>query len=332
MSVTVIAEVGVNHNGEFRIAKKLIDIASKAEADIVKFQTFKTHLLATPNAKKAEYQKNLFDKSDTQIEMLKSLELDQEKHILLFEYAERSKIEFLSTAFDDESLNFLINLGISRFKIPSGEITNIFALQKIAQQNRPIILSTGMSNLKEVENALKVLIKSGANIADITLMHCTSEYPTKLVDVNLNAMTTLKETFGTAVGYSDHTQGFEVAIAAVALGASVIEKHITLDRNLTGPDHLASMEPDEFCEYVRLIRNTTKLLGSFEKSATYEEMINQAKVRKSLVAKKPIRKGEILTENNVTAKRPGDGISPMDWIKISGTIATRNYNENDFIE
>lgn len=332
MSVTVIAEVGVNHNGEFRIAKKLIDIASKAEADIVKFQTFKTHLLATPNAKKAEYQKNLFDKSDTQIEMLKSLELDQEKHILLFEYAERSKIEFLSTAFDDESLNFLINLGISRFKIPSGEITNIFALQKVAQQNRPIILSTGMSNLKEVENALKVLIKSGANIADITLMHCTSEYPTKLVDVNLNAMTTLKETFGTAVGYSDHTQGFEVAIAAVALGASVIEKHITLDRNLTGPDHLASMEPDEFCEYVRLIRNTTKLLGSFEKSATYEEMINQAKVRKSLVAKKPIRKGEILTENNVTAKRPGDGISPMDWIKISGTIATRNYNENDFIE
>ena len=328
----IIAEAGVNHNGNIEMAKKLVDVAVKSRADIIKFQTFTAEHLVISSAKKADYQKDLDNLNETQYQMIKKLELEDNDFIELKNYCDKSYIEFLSTAYDFESLKLLNKLGLNRFKIPSGEINNLPYLRQIGKYGKPIILSTGMSNLLEIERALDIIKKAGTKIKDITVLHCNSEYPTPMENVNLKAMLTIRDKFNVQVGYSDHTLGIEVPIAAVALGASIIEKHFTLDRSLTGPDHSASLEPSELASMVKAIRNMEKAIGSGIKKPSAGEIKNKAIVRKSIVAAKEIKKGEIFTKDNLTVKRPGNGISPLKWDDLIGKHSNKNYKPEDLIE
>lgn len=325
----IIAEAGVNHNGDFNLAKKMVYEAKKAGVDAVKFQTFISKNLVSSYAPKADYQKKTTNGSESQQDMLKRLELSFEDFTLLQEYANELDIDFLSTPFDDDSIEFLKTLDMPFWKIPSGEITNLPYLMKIEETKKPIILSTGMSTIDEIEQALDVF--KDYNRSDIILLHCNTEYPTPFRDVNLNAMSTLRDKFNVKVGYSDHTKGIEVPIAAVALGAEVIEKHFTLDKNMEGPDHKASLEPNELMTMVNAIRNIEDSLGDGDKIPSESEKKNIAIARKSIVAKMEIRKGDIFTTDNLTVKRPGDGISPMEWFNIVGETAHRDFNVDEKI-
>ena len=332
MKALIIAEAGVNHNGDMQLARQLIEAAADAGADVVKFQTFKADKLSTTKAPKASYQQQTTDKTENQQAMLKRLELTFDQHQQLISYCHNSNIEFLSTAFDDPSIDLLNTLNLKRFKIPSGEITNLPYLRRLGGLGKPLILSTGMANLGEVEAALAVLETAGTDRAQITLLHCTTEYPAPMAEVNLRAMQTIGKAFGVAVGYSDHTAGIEVPIAAVALGATVIEKHITLDQNLPGPDHKASLEPKEFAAMVRAIRNIEQALGDGIKRPTASEAANLQVVRKSLVASRAISIGELFSAANITAKRPGTGISPMRWDELIGRPSPRAFAPDELIE
>ena len=330
--VLIIAEAGVNHNGSFRLAKELVDVAKNCGADVVKFQTFKSNNLVTPYTKKALYQNSNNKDNESQFDMLSKLELTFDQQIDLKNYCDEKNIEFLSTAFDLESLDLISKMNLKRLKIPSGEITNLPYLRKIGSLGKPIILSTGMSNMQEIRNAINQLQLSGTSRDDISILHCTSEYPAPLFDVNLKAMSSIKKEFKVNVGYSDHTLGVEVSFAAVSLGAQIIEKHITLDKNLFGPDHKASLEPQEFRNLVEGIRNISIALGNEEKKITNSELKNLKIVRKSIVAKKYIKKGELYTKENLTTKRPGSGICPMKWDEIIGKVSNKDYNSDDLIE
>ena len=330
-NVFIIAEAGVNHNGSLVLAKELIDVAANSGADAVKFQTFKAKNLVSKNASKADYQKETTASSESQFEMIKKLELDIKTHDELINYCKTKNIMFLSTPFDHDSIDLLNNLGLEIFKIASGEITNLPYLRHIGKLNKEVILSTGMSNIGEIEDALDILIKAGTQKENITVLHANTMYPTPMEDVNLNAMLTIGNTFDVAYGYSDHTLGIEVDIAAVAMGAKVIEKHFTLDKRLEGPDHKASLEPNELKEMIKAIRNIEQALGSSIKKPSKSEIPNIQIARKSIVAKSEIKKGDILSINNLTIKRPGSGISPMRWDEIIGTIATKDYNEDELI-
>jgi len=332
VSVFIIAEAGVNHNGSIELAYELIDVASESGADAVKFQTFKAENLVSKNAEKAEYQKQTTDASESQFDMIKRLELDIDAHKKLIDYCKEKDIMFLSTPFDHESIDLLNELQLQIFKIPSGEITNLPYLRHIGLLNKKVFLSTGMSNLQEVGDALTVLINSGTLKENITVLHANTMYPTPMEDVNLNAMQTIHKEFGVAVGYSDHTLGIEVDIAAVAMGASIIEKHFTLDKAMDGPDHKASLEPDELKAMVSAIRNIEKALGGYEKKPSPSESINIDVARKSIVANQIIKKGELLSKKNITIKRPGAGINPMKWDVVIDTIAIRDFLENENIE
>jgi len=331
MSVFIIAEAGVNHNGSVELAKQLIDVAFEAGADAVKFQTFKAENIASKNAPKAEYQKQTTDVSESQFDMLKKLELDVETHKELITYCKQKDIIFLSTPFDHESIGLLCDLGLQIFKIPSGEITNLPYLKHIGSLSEQVILSTGMSTLEEVGDALNVLTNAGTLKENITVLHANTMYPTPMEDVNLNAMLTIQKEFGLAVGYSDHTLGIEVDIAAVVMGASIIEKHFTLDKTMDGPDHEASLEPEELKEMVASIRNIEKALGSSEKKPSPSESSNIKVVRKSIIANQNIKKGDLLTDKNISVKRPGGGISPMQWDEIIGVAASKDYNADELI-
>lgn len=329
----IIAEAGVNHNGSLDIAKQLVDAAVDAGVDIIKFQTFKADKLVSKDAKKAEYQKqNIGDGDDSQYQMLKKLELSETDHQELVAYCHQKGIRFWSTAFDLESIDFLHSLGLGLWKIPSGEITNYPFIKKIALLHEPVIMSTGMCDEDDIRNALDVLLKNGLTKDQITILHCNTQYPTPMKDVNLKAMLTIKHDFETVVGYSDHTRGIEVPIAAVALGAEVIEKHFTLDRNMAGPDHKASLEPQELKAMVQAIRNIESALGTGIKQVTESERGNIAVARKSIVASTYIKKGEALTDSNLSVKRPGTGISPMLWETVVGTKATKDYQPDDQIQ
>ncbi len=328
--IFIIAEAGVNHNGDIKIAKQMIDVAAHAGADAVKFQTFKAEKLVCKTAKKAEYQLETTNKSETQYEMLKKLELSEQMHRELMEYCMKRNIMFLSTPFDLDSIKLLSGLGMQVFKIPSGEITNLPYLREIAEQKKKVILSTGMSSMEEVKAAVKALKDNGAG--DITLLHCNTQYPTPVRDVNLLAMVKMREETGLPVGYSDHTQGIEIPIAAAALGAAVIEKHFTLDKNMEGPDHKASLEPLELKKMVEGIRKIELALGNGIKQASESEKPNVGIVRKSIVAASGIKKGEKYTEKNLTTKRPGSGISPMRWDEIIGMTADRDYETDEMIQ
>ena len=332
MKTLIIAEAGVNHNGNMDYAFRLIDVAAECGADLIKFQTFKADLLVTQDALKADYQKQTTDLAESQYEMLKRLELSREAHLQLMDHCKSRDIKFFSTGFDTESINLLAELGQDCFKIPSGEITNLPYLRYVGRHAKSIIISTGMSTLGEIEAALEIFQKSDISIENITVLHCNTEYPTPMIDVNLRAMNSIRDAFGVAVGYSDHTPGIEVAIAAVALGATVIEKHITLDRNLPGPDHKASLEPPAFKAMVTAIRNIEQALGSRRKWPSASEEKNKFVVRKSIVAAKPINVGEKFTIDNLTTKRPGTGISPMRWDEFMGKKSSRNYVVNELIE
>jgi N,N'-diacetyllegionaminate synthase len=327
----IIAEAGVNHNGDIEFAKRLVDAAADAGADLVKFQTFNAHRLVTHTAPKAEYQTQTTDEAQSQFAMLRQLELSAEMHETLTSHCRSRNIGFFSTGFDIESLDYLASLGAERFKIPSGEITNLPYLLHVGAFGKPVILSTGMATLGEIEAALDVLEIAGTPRTQITVLHCNTEYPTPMQDVNLRAMCSIRDAFGVAVGYSDHTAGIEVPIAAVALGASVIEKHLTLDRNLPGPDHKASLEPDEFAAMVRTIRNIEQAMGDGIKRPSPSEAKNKPIARKSLVATKPIRAGEQFTAENVTVKRPGTGISPMRWYEVLDRVAARDFAADELI-
>jgi N,N'-diacetyllegionaminate synthase len=318
--VIVIAEAGVNHNGDMHLAKKLIEVAAEAGADFVKFQTFKADRLVSKEAKKAAYQnKNMEEKDDSQYNMLKKLELSHENHLELLAYCRQKGISFFSTAFDVEGIRYLNELGLGVFKSPSGEITNFPYLRELAKTGKQLILSTGMASLGEIEDAILVLEKNGCPRKSITVLHCNTEYPTPMDDVNLKAMNTISQAFGVAVGYSDHTLGIEVPIAAVALGATVIEKHFTLNRNLAGPDHKASLEPDELKAMVKAIRNTEKAIsGSGRKEPSNSELKNKEIARKSIHLARGLAKGTALTEEDLIPLRPGNGISPMEWSNIIG--------------
>lgn len=329
----IIAEAGVNHNGSIELAKQLIDAAAEAGVDYIKFQTFKTENLVSRQAVKAEYQKrNTGETDDSQFSMLKKLELSPEQHWELMEYCRQKKVRFFSTAFDLESIGLLSELGLEMWKIPSGEITNYPYLKKIARQGKPVILSTGMSDLQDIANAMEVLEKYGVIREQITVLHCNTEYPTPFADVNLRAMETIREQLGVKVGYSDHTVGIEVPIAAVALGATVIEKHFTLSRTLEGPDHKASLEPGELKAMVSAIRNIEVALGDKDKKVTASEAKNKAVARKSIVAARNIKAGELFTEENISVKRPENGISPMEWENVLGRCASRDFQADDLIE
>ncbi len=332
--VIVIAEAGVNHNGSIEIAKQLVDKAAEAGADFIKFQTFKSEKLVSKYARQADYQRRNIGKEsdDSQLSMLKKLELSEEDHLELMDYCQKKGIKFFSTAFDLESIDYLHSLNLGLWKIPSGEITNYPYIKKIAGYGEPVILSTGMCELSDIKAAYKVLADNGISKERITILHCNTEYPTPYEDVNLRAMTTLKDEFKVEVGYSDHTKGIEVPIAAVALGATVIEKHFTLDRNMEGPDHKASLEPDELKAMVSAIRHIEQALGSGHKTVSESERKNITIARKSIVAACDIKAGEIFTEENLTVKRPGNGISPMKWDEIIGTKAIRDFAEEEIIE
>ncbi len=329
----IIAEAGVNHNGSIEFAKQLVDKAVEAGVDYIKFQTFKASKLVTKAAKQAEYQqRNIGKEGDSQYQMLKKLELSHEDHKVLIAYCKEKGIKFFSTAFDMESIEYLHSLNLGLWKIPSGEITNYPYLKKIAQYNEPTIISTGMCELSDIESAFLALTKNGLDKENITILHCNTEYPTPYEDVNLRAMLEIGEKFGVTFGYSDHTQGIEVPIAAVALGASIIEKHFTLNRNLPGPDHKASLEPNELKDMVQSIRHIEKALGGGHKTISPSERKNIAIARKSIVAACSIKKGDIFTEENLTVKRPGTGISPMQWDSVIGMKASKDYKEEDMIE
>lgn len=329
MGVYIIAEAGVNHNGNFETACKLVDAAKSAGADCIKFQTFIAENLVSHNAQKAEYQKNTTGEG-SQVDMLKKLELSFNEFTALKLYCDKVGICFLSTPFDLESIEFLKSLEIPFWKIPSGEVTNYPYLCALAKTGKPIVMSTGMCSLEEIREAVRILKENGAT--EIKMLHCNTEYPTPFEDVNLKAMQTLRDTFGLEVGYSDHTRGIEIPIAATAMGAGIIEKHFTLDRNMEGPDHKASLEPHELAEMVRCIRNVEKALGDGEKKPSPSEKKNIAIARKSIVAKRKIQAGEILSEENLAVKRPGNGICPMKWPEVIGTKAIRNFVEDEQIE
>jgi N,N'-diacetyllegionaminate synthase len=331
VSVFIIAEAGVNHNGSIKLAKRLIDAAVDSGANAVKFQTFKAENLVSKNAIKAEYQKKTTDALESQFDMLKKLELDIDMHKNLISYCQEKGIMFLSTPFDHDSIEMLNELGLQIFKIPSGEITNLPYLRRIGSLGKQVILSTGMSTLKEVGDALNILIDAGTLKQNITVLHANTMYPTPMEDVHLNAMLTMQKEFGVAVGYSDHTQGIEVDIAAVAMGAICIEKHFTLDKSMEGPDHKASLEPKELKKMVLSIRNIEKALGYSVKKPSPSESVNLDIARKSIVAKQYIKKGDLLNDNNITIKRPGNGINPMKWDNIIGTNAIKDYQTDDLI-
>lgn len=327
----IIAEAGVNHNGSIDMAKRLIEAAAEAGVDYVKFQTFKSEKLVSRHAAKADYQKANTGGEDSQLKMLQQLELSRHDHFLLIEHCKKCSIKFLSTAFDLESIEFLHSLNLDLWKIPSGEITNLPYLRSIAQKGGRVIMSTGMCDLSDIEAALKVLISNGTPEENITLLHCNTEYPTPWNDVNLRAMHDIAKRFNVPVGYSDHTRGIEVPIAAVALGATVIEKHFTLDNNLPGPDHKASLEPHQLKAMVDAIRHIECALGSGTKQVSESERKNMAIARKSIVAATEIKEGELFTPQNITVKRPGGGISPMKWDEVIGTIASHDYLPDEMI-
>ena len=330
--VLIIAEAGVNHNGSIELAKQLVDRAVEAGVDIIKFQTFKSEKLVSKAAKQAEYQqRNIGKQGEGQLAMLQRLELSVEAHYELMEYCKERNIRFWSTAFDMGSIELLHSLHMGLWKIPSGEITSYPYLRKIASFHEDVILSTGMCELPDIEAALNVLIKEGVKKEQITVLHCNTEYPTPYKDVNLKAMLEIGEKFGVKIGYSDHTQGIEVPIAAVALGAKVIEKHFTLDNTMEGPDHKASLEPEELKAMVSAIRHIEQALGTGHKTISESERKNIEIARKSIVAACPIKKGEVLTEENLTVKRPGNGISPMRWNEVIGTAAIKDFEEEEMI-
>ncbi len=330
--VIIIAEAGVNHNGSMEMARQLIDAAAEAGVDYVKFQTFKADKLVTRAARQAEYQKrNIGDGADSQYEMLRKLELSEEDYRELKDYCRQKGVRFLSTAFDLESVDFLHGLCPGLWKIPSGEITNYPYLRKIAGYNEEVVMSTGMSTDEDVENALLALRENGQDLEKVTLLHCNTQYPTPMEDVNLLAMNSLRR-FVKRVGFSDHTRGIEVPIAAAALGADVVEKHFTLSRSLPGPDHKASLEPQELKAMVEAIRNVSVALGDGCKRVTRSEASNRNVARKSIVASRPIKRGELLSEENMAAKRPGGGISPMRWKEVEGTRAIRDFETDEMIE
>ncbi len=329
--VFIIAEAGVNHNGSIELACQLVDVAVKAGADAVKFQTFKAENLVSKSAQKAEYQKQTTDASESQFDMIKKLELDVDTHKKLIKYCIEKGIMFLSTPFDHDSIDLLNELGLKIFKIPSGEITNLPYLKRIGALEKQVILSTGMSTLEEVSDALTILVNAGTKRENITVLHANTMYPTPMLDVNLNAMQTIQKKFNIAVGYSDHTLGIEVDIAAVTMGASIIEKHFTLDKTMKGPDHKASLEPEELKAMVVAIRNIEKALGNGVKAPSRSEQPNMIVARKSIVANQKIKKGDILTEENIVVKRPGNGISPMKWYEVVGSVAVKDYQVDEMI-
>jgi N,N'-diacetyllegionaminate synthase len=330
--ITIIAEAGVNHNGSIDTAKKMIDVAADAGANFVKFQTFKAETLLTHSADKAEYQKSRTEKEETQFDMIKKLELDRNAHEELVTYCNQKNIQFLSTAFDHDSIDLLAELGIPFYKIPSGEIINLTYLRHVGSMGKPVVMSTGMATLEEVRAAMEILLAAGVKKDDLTILHCNTEYPTPIENVNLKAMLTIRDELGVKVGYSDHTLGIEIPVAAVAMGATVIEKHFTLDRILPGPDHAASLEPDELKAMIQAIRNIEKAMGNGVKQPSPSEAKNIPIARKSIVAKKPINKGERFSEDNLTVKRPGTGISPMEWDKKIGELSNKEYKAEDLIE
>lgn len=327
----IIAEAGVNHNGSLELAKRLIDVAVDSGADAVKFQTFKADKLVSKGAQKAEYQKQTTSADESQYEMIKKLELDEDAHRELIRHCQGKRIMFLSTPFDHDSIDLLCNLGVEIFKIPSGEITNLPYLRHIGSLGKEVILSTGMSDLGDIEDALDILTQAGTLKEKITVLHATTEYPCPIEDVNLRAMQTIRSAFGVKIGYSDHSQGIEVPIAAVAMGACVIEKHFTLDRAMEGPDHKASLEPDELTAMVRAIRNIENALGDGIKKPSKSEMKNIAIARKSIVASRQIKVGEPFSADNIAIKRPGSGVSPMRWDEVMGQVAQRDYREDELI-
>lgn len=331
--VVIIAEAGVNHNGNMENAFRLIDTAAEAGADYIKFQTFKAENLVSPAAPKAIYQqRNTKEENETQFQMLKKLELSYDQHEELIAYCKKKNIRFFSTAFDLESLDYLHSIGFDIVKIPSGEITNLPYLRKASKLFRKVILSTGMATMQEIEDALQVFISAGIGKEAITILHCNTEYPTPMEDVNLKAMLSIQKEFGTSIGYSDHTLGIEIPIAAVALGASMIEKHFTLDKSMSGPDHKASLEPAELKAMVAAIRNVEKAMaGTGLKEVSQSEIKNLAIARKSIVAKVDIRRGELFSENNLTVKRPGSGLSPMKWDEVVGKTASKDFGANEQI-
>ena len=330
----IIAEAGVNHNGSIELAKQLVDKAVEAGVDYIKFQTFKASKLVTKTAKQAEYQqKNIGKEGDSQYQMLKKLELSPAEHEVLIDYCQQKGIKFFSTAFDFDSIEYLHSLNLGLWKIPSGEVTNYPFLKRVAAYNEPTILSTGMCDMEDVRAAVEALYINGLSKENLILLHCNTEYPTPFEDVNLKAMNALRKEFGVEVGYSDHTKGIEVPIAAVALGATVIEKHFTLDRNMEGPDHKASLESDELKAMVSAIRNIEKAVGGDgTKHVSDSERKNIAIARKSIVAACDIKAGEVFTEENLTVKRPGNGISPMKWEQVIGLTAKRDFNEDELIQ
>lgn len=330
--VFIIAEAGVNHNGSLNLAKKLIDAACRAGADAVKFQTFCAAELVSPRAPLAKYQRRSAKAGQTQYDMIRDLELSSGAHRRLREHCRRKKIIFMSSPFDFKSIELLSRLRLPIIKIPSGEITNIPYLRRIGALNRRIIMSTGMSTLAEVKKAVDILLASGASRKNITVLHCNTEYPTPMRDANLRAMLTMRDKLNVAVGYSDHTEGIEAALAAAALGASVIEKHLTLDRGMEGPDHKASLMPDEFRRMVKAIRNIEKALGSGEKKPSLSELKNLTVARKSIVAAAPIQKGEAFSEDNLALKRPAGGLSPLEWDRVIGRKAARDFSRDERIE
>lgn len=330
--VIIIAEAGVNHNGSLELAKQLVDKAKEAGADYVKFQTGKPEKLISVFASQADYQKKNTGTGDSQLEMVRKISLKFEDFKPLKLYCDKMGVKFMSTPFDLDSIDLLVEIGMDYIKVPSGEITNLPYLRKIAKLGMPVILSTGMSRIGEVEEALNILLDGGMKREDIILLHCNTEYPTPYEDVNLKAMITLRDTFGVRVGYSDHTKGIEVPIAAVAMGAEVIEKHFTLGHNLPGPDHIASLEPNELKTMVDSIRNIEKALGNGLKIVSNSEAKNIKIARKSIIAARAIKTGEIFTEENLTVKRPGDGVSPMLWDSVIGTKAKRDFVYDEPIE
>lgn len=329
--VFIIAEAGVNHNGSIELAKRLVDVAVEAGVDAVKFQTFKADKLVRKSAQKADYQKQTTDAEESQYQMIKKLELDENAHSEIISYCKQKQIMFLSTPFEHDSIDMLNGFGMLIFKIPSGEITNLPYLRHVGSLGKEVILSTGMSDLGEVEDALNVLVQAGTSKEKITVLHATTEYPCPIEDVNLRAMNTIQLAFGVKVGYSDHTQGIDVPIAAVALGASVIEKHFTLDRNMEGPDHKASLEPDELKVMVQAIRHVEQALGDSVKKPSRSEEKNIAIARKSILAARNIKAGDVFSAENLTVKRPGNGISPMRWDEVIGQFAQRDYQEDEMI-
>jgi len=331
-STFIIAEAGVNHNGNTDLALQMIDIAADAGADAVKFQTFKAERLLTQYAPKASYQKRTTKADESQFEMIKNLELSKDVHHILIDYCSKKNIMFLSSPFDNESIDLLNELGLEIFKIPSGEIDNLPYLRKIGSIDKNIIMSTGMANLQEVDSALNILVSAGTDLDKITLLSCNTEYPTPFEDTNLRTMLTLRKRFQTKVGYSDHTPGIEVPIAAVAMGAVVIEKHFTLDRNMLGPDHKASLEPVELKSMIIAIRNIEKAMGTGIKAPSPSEIKNINIARKSIVSSTKIMKGELFSEDNITTKRPGTGISPMRWDDFIGAKASSDYQKDEQIK